>query len=385
MKTVAPKVFLVHPSLVDTGLKAAAEAGVSKSQIYLISDVPTASIAGLQDWRAFMAIDAEIANWRWPTFSVEESRTHVGTVNFSSGTTGLPKGVAVTHSNLIWNGSQIISIYGYNSSERWLGFLPLYHAYGQTYAVLIATKQNIPIQIMKTFVFEEYLGLIQKHKITRLQTVPPIMVMLSKRPEVAKYDLSSVKEMLCGAAPLGRELQYEVEKKLGIRITQGWGLSETTCAVTGVPTECQPPEGSVGVLMPRSEVMLVDDDGKEVRRNERGELYVRGPQIAKGYWRNPQATEDTFGGGWLKTGDVGVINEDGWLWIVDRKKVRFPFYCVSLESANPNQGTYQSKRSPSVPCRAGNDPHRAPTHRRRRSRRHQPFYRRATSRLYQSR
>jgi acyl-coenzyme A synthetase/AMP-(fatty) acid ligase len=127
---------------------------------------------------------------------------------------------------------------GYNSSERWLGFLPLYHAYGQTYAVLIATKQNIPIQIMKSFVFEKYLSLIQKHRITRLQTIPPIMVMRFKRPEVAKYDLSSVQEMLRGTAPLGRELQHEVERKFGIRVTQGWGLSEITCAVTGVLTEC---------------------------------------------------------------------------------------------------------------------------------------------------
>lgn len=176
---------------------------------------------------------------------------------------------------------------------------------------------------MKSFQFEEYLQLIQKHKITRLQTVPPIMVMLSKRPEVAKYDLSSVREMLCGAAPLRSDLQHEVEKKLGIRITQGWGLSKTTCAVTGVPTESRPPEGSVGVLMPRSEVMLVDDDGKKVGIGERGELYVRGPQIAIGYWKNEEISRETFGGGWLKTGDVGLMNEDGFMWIVDRKKGEF--------------------------------------------------------------
>jgi acyl-CoA synthetase (AMP-forming)/AMP-acid ligase II len=320
MKVVAPKVFLVHPSLLDVGLKAASEASIPKSSIYLFSDVALASTDGLYDWRQFMGSPFDTQNWRWPSFTPAESRQHVGTVNFSSGTTGLPKGVAVTHSNLIWNVEQIVNIYGYDSTERWLGFLPLYHAYGQTYAVLIATKQNIPIQIMKAFQFEEYLGLVQKHRITRLQTVPPIMVMLSKRPEVQKYDLSSVKEMLCGAAPLGRDLQNEVEKKLGIRVTQGWGLSETTCAVCGVPTESTPPQGSVGVLMSGSEVMLVDDDGKEVEEGERGELYVRGPQVAKGYWQNEEATQDTFGGGWLKTGDVGVINKEGFLWIVDRKK-----------------------------------------------------------------
>jgi len=267
-----------------------------------------------------MAPEKDSANWHWPSFSVTDARKTVATINFSSGTTGLPKGVAVTHSNLIWNVSQITSLYGYNSSERWVGFLPLYHAYGQIYAVLIATKQNVPIQIMKAFQFEEYLHLIQRHKITRLQTVPPIIVMLSKRPEVSKYDLSSVKEILCGAAPLGRELQHEVESKLGIRITQGWGMSETTCAVAGVPTECNPPPGSIGLVKPNTEVMFVDDNGNEVPIGKEGEIYVRGPQIAIGYWKNEEATKDTFGGGWLKTGDVGVMNEEGYMWIVDRKK-----------------------------------------------------------------
>lgn len=322
MKIVAPKIFLVHPSLLKLGLQAASQSAIPKSRIFLLSDTENPPTAGIKDWRTLMSSTAEIHNWRWPAFTVAESRNHVATVNFSSGTTGLPKGVAVTHSNLIWNGEQIISIYGYDSTERWLGFLPLYHAYGQVYAVLIATKQNIPIQIMKSFDFVQYLRLIEKHKITRLQTVPPIMVMLSKRPEVAQFNLSSVREMLCGAAPLGRELQHEVEQNFGIRITQGWGLSETTCAVTGVPTEDKPPEGSVGVLMPQSEVMLVDDDGKEVEIGERGELYVRGPQIAIGYWKNEAATRDTFVDGWLKTGDVGVMNNEGFMWIVDRKKVR---------------------------------------------------------------
>lgn len=174
---------------------------------------------------------------------------------------------------------------------------------------------------MKAFQFEEYLQLIQKHKITRLQTVPPIIVMLSKRPEVAKYDLSSVREILCGAAPLGRELQHEVERNLGIRITQGWGMSETTCAVCGVPTGYQAPQGTIGLLKPNSEVKFIDDEGNEVPVGKEGELYVRGPQIAIGYWKNEEATRDTFGGGWLKTGDVGVMNEEGYLWIVDRKKV----------------------------------------------------------------
>lgn len=267
-----------------------------------------------------MGTSEEVKNWRWPALTKEESRKQVAIVNFSSGTTGLPKGVSVTHSNIIWNVEQIASIFGFAPTERWLNFLPLYHAYGQAFAVLIAARYDISVYVMKAFQLDEYLRLIRHHRITRLHIVPPVMVMLSKRPKEAGCDLSSVREILCGAAPLSRDLHREMELRFGVRITQAWGMSETMCGVSAVPTELAPPIGSVGVIFPQSEVMIVDDEGKEVPVGERGELYVRGPQVAAGYWKNPEATEATFGGGWLKTGDVGVINEDGFMWIVDRKK-----------------------------------------------------------------
>jgi 4-coumarate--CoA ligase len=186
----------------------------------------------------------------------------------------------------------------------------------------MTTILRIPMLIMSVFNFEEYLRIIESHKITRLQTVPPIMIMLSKRPETASYDLSSVKEMLCGAAPLKNELQAAVQEKFSVRITQGWGMTETTCAATGVPWWEKQRSDSVGIIMPNTEVKLLDDDGREVGVGERGELYVRGPQIAMGYWRNEEATRESFDSdGWLKSGDVAVINEEEFMWIVDRKKV----------------------------------------------------------------
>lgn len=177
--------------------------------------------------------------------------------------------------------------------------------------------------IISKFEFVEYLRIIQDHKITRLQTVPPILMMLNKRPETANYDLSSVKEVLCGAAPLSKELEASVSRKFNVRITQGWGMTETTCAASGVPYYERHRTGSVGVVMPNTEVKMITEEGKEASTGEAGELYVRGPQICLGYWRNQQATLDSFDpvNGWLKTGDVAVMSNEGWLFIVDRKKV----------------------------------------------------------------
>jgi 4-coumarate--CoA ligase len=187
----------------------------------------------------------------------------------------------------------------------------------------MATILHIPMLIISTFNFRDYLQIIQTHKIQRLQTVPPIMIMLSKRPETAEFDLSSIKEMLCGAAPLSKELQAAVSQKFNVRITQGWGMTETTCAATGVPYSEEHRTGSVGVVMPNTEVKMITEDGREASIGEKGELYVKGPQVALGYWRNAEATRETFGAldGWLVTGDVAVMNEDGYLFIVDRKKV----------------------------------------------------------------
>ncbi|KAF1809941.1 4-coumarate-CoA ligase [Eremomyces bilateralis CBS 781.70] len=320
IRTVNPKIVYVHPTLAKTAIAAMKEVGLPLDRLYLASDTPCEETDGLKDWRSIQASEQDARHWRWPAFTKEQSRKIVGTINFSSGTTGLPKGVAVSHFNLISNVSQIQSIYNYAKDETWLGFLPLYHAYGQCYAVLIATKNNIPITIMKQFNLEQYLRLIEEKRPTRLQAVPPILVMLDKRPEVAKYDLSSVKEILCGAAPLSRELHHAIENKLNVRVTQGWGMSETTCAGTGVPYHKEPITGSVGLLLPNTVVKLVDDAGKEVKLGERGELLVQGPQVALGYWGNKKATDETFVDGWLTTGDIAIMNAEGYIWIVDRIK-----------------------------------------------------------------
>jgi len=185
---------------------------------------------------------------------------------------------------------------------------------------VMAPRMSIPVYIMQKFVYDDFLSCIQKYRITHLQAAPPILVMLDKRPETSKYDLSSVKNILCGAAPLSKELQNAVSRRFKVNIIQGWGMTEVTCGAIHVPGGRVDDSGSVGVLDPNCECKLLDDDGKEVAAGEPGEMHVKGPQICLGYWKNPSATKETLDNeGWLKTGDIAVVRDDNF-WIVDRKK-----------------------------------------------------------------
>ena len=243
--------------------------------------------------------------------------------------TGLPKGVMISHQNVIANCEQSVFMRDleqpYKPSsrpeERWLGFLPLYHAYGQLWSIVAAARTLSPCYFMRSFNYPKFLENIQNHRITHIQTAPPVLVMLAKRPETKDYDLSSLKNILCGAAPLSKELQNEVSAKCDLKVVQTWGMTEVTCSCLHVPGGRDDRSGSVGFIDPNASIKLVDDSGKEVGPGERGEIHVKGPNVCMGYWKNERATQETFDEeGFLKTGDVAVKDENGWYWIVDRKK-----------------------------------------------------------------
>ncbi|KXJ86808.1 4-coumarate-CoA ligase [Microdochium bolleyi] len=323
------KLILVHPDHVKPALAAAEKANFPTNRVFQFSDTWVPSKAGIPDFRSFIGDEQEGARYQWPEFTPEEARNTVATINYSSGTTGLPKGVCVSHANLVANVEQTIVMryahkpYSYEKrpAERWIGFLPLYHAYGQLYTILMATQLRTPVYIMTEFRYEEFLFNIGRFKITSLQIAPPILVMLSKRPETSRYDLRSLRDCLCGAAPLSKELQNECQRRFGMQINQGWGMTEVTCGAIHVPGGISDDSGSVGQLDPNCELKLLDDDGKEVGIGEPGEIFVRGPQICMGYWRNEEATRESLDAdGWLKTGDIAICNKEGYFWIVDRKK-----------------------------------------------------------------
>ncbi|KAG4422777.1 hypothetical protein IFR04_004125 [Cadophora malorum] len=286
IKNTEARILLAYPALLKTVVQAAKEAGFPKDRIFQFSDKPKQSVDGIRDWREMLGSEEEANKYSWPKLSPEEATTTVATINYSSGTTGLPKGVCVSHYNIISNIEQTMVMKYLGQpytretapSERWLGFLPLYHAYGQLWTIMMALKLQVPVYVMTQFVYEDFLKAIQDFKITQLHVAPPILVMLSKRPESTKYDLNSVKGALCGAAPLSKELQADVSTRFKMQINQGWGMTEVTTGAIMVPFAINDDTGSVGRLLPNTECMLIDDDGKEVNVGERGELCIRGPQ-----------------------------------------------------------------------------------------------------------
>lgn len=357
LKNTGAVCILAHPSMVKNAVEAAKSAGLPLDRIYQFDDKPCPPMDGIRDWREMIAGPEEAESYEWKKLRGEEAVKTVATINYSSGTTGLPKGVCVSHHNLIANLEQTIPVRwpgidfnkGDKVNERWVGFLPLYHAYGQLYVNLIATKCNVPVYVMKQFVYSDFLQHIQDFKITHLQVAPPILIMLAKRPETAKYDLTSLRGLLCGAAPLSKELQNLISRDFNVEVKQGWGMTEVT---TGSIIQRTPSDsGTVGELIPNHECKLLDDDGNEVGYDTPGEIFIRAPNVCLGYFKNEAATKESISSdGWLKTGDVAVVNKDGFFWIVDRKKE------VSLEridcsgfSANITSSSSKLTRSKSHP------------------------------------
>ncbi len=246
---------------------------------------------------------------------------HVVALPYSSGTTGFPKGVMLTHHNLVANLCQARSCFSLGEEDVCFAVLPFFHIYGMQVLMNMALGHGATVVTAPRFDLVKMLELVPEHGITRLFLVPPIVLALAKQPIVDDYDLSSVTQIYSGAAPLPEDVAAAAAKRLNCGIGQGYGLTETSPVLTTTDTQNYRP-GSVGTVVPNTEIRLVDpDSGKDAEPGERGELWARGPQVTSGYFGNAGATAATIDAeGWLHTGDVAVVDEDGHFYIVDRLK-----------------------------------------------------------------
>ena len=246
---------------------------------------------------------------------------HVVVLPYSSGTTGLPKGVMLTHRNLVANLCQIEGGLAVEDDEVALAVLPFFHIYGMQVLMNGLLAQGVTIITVPRFDLEQVLGLIQDQRVTRFFAVPPIVLALAKHPLVDSYDLSSLRQIFSGAAPLSAELALEAGARVGCEVVQGYGMTEMS-PVSHLTPPGQFKAGTCGVTVPNAECRIVDPvTGADQPVDGEGELWVRGPMVMKGYLNNPEATALTVDAdGWLHTGDIGAIDADGHMTIVDRVK-----------------------------------------------------------------
>ena len=255
----------------------------------------------------------------------------VAALPYSSGTTGVAKGVMLTHHNLVANLAQMQAAARHSADDVILVVLPMFHIYGLQVLVNLGLAHGATLVTMPKFELDPYLAALSSHRVTRAYVAPPIVVALAKHPHVDDHDLSALKVINSAAAPLDGGIAQQASARLGVPVVQGYGLTEVSPATHMTPFGEPAKPGSVGKLLPMTEARLVDvETGQDT--SGPGEIWVRGPQVMKGYLNRADATAATIDSeGWLHTGDVATIDSDGEWFIVDRLKelIKYKGYRVA--------------------------------------------------------
>ncbi len=246
---------------------------------------------------------------------------------YSGGTTGVAKGIMLSHFSLVANAHQIIA-WGHITDEQGvMAVLPLFHGFGMSVTMNAAVFKGGEIILLPRFDAKQIAKTIQKYKPSFFIGVPTMFVRLSSLPNIHRYDFSSLKGIFVGAAPLTRAIKEEFEAKLkatgktGGRMIEGYGLTEAVTAIMANPYQGIHKVGSIGIPFSDVDVKIVSlDDGRDLGPGELGEMVLRSPTVMLGYYKNPEETQKTIVDGWLYTGDIGYVDEDGYFYITDRKK-----------------------------------------------------------------
>ena len=315
------KFLITIPAFMDRALPAADKCGIE--EIFVLGEAE-----GATPFSELLKNDG-IA----PEVTIDPKNDLVA-LPYSSGTTGLSKGVMLTHENLVSDMVLTTSINTITDKDVLIGVLPFFHIYGMVLILNLAIYRGVTLVTMPRFDLEQFLQIVEKYKITCLNLVPPLVLALSKHPLVDNYDVSSIRLISSGAAPLGQELEQACADRLNCQIYQGYGLTEVAGAshVNTIPVPSDK-VGAVGQVVPNTYSKIIDtESGKELGINEQGEVLIKGPHVMKGYLNNEEATKHCIDGdGWFHTGDIGYADEDGYFFIVDRVKelIKYKAYQVA--------------------------------------------------------
>lgn len=246
-------------------------------------------------------------------------------LQYTGGTTGISKGVMLSHENILVNVMQIVSWFPdlrKGGRERFLSVLPFFHVFGMTVSMNMALYTGSTLIVVPRFEINEFLKILHKSKPTIFPGVPTLFVALVSRSDIKSYDLSSLRYCITGSAPMPLEVLRKFEALAGGVVIEGFGLTESSPVVHVNPLRGVRKPGSIGIPVPDTDCRIVDMERgvTDVPLGEPGELIVRGPQVMQGYWNMPEETADALRDGWLYTGDIATMDEDGYVFIVDRKK-----------------------------------------------------------------